>query len=72
MYLLRGLCNFSMGLLTYYAYQYAPANLVNIIKLFSIITTAIFGWWLLKEVLTKRELVLMVVATVLLIFFVTI
>ncbi|USN55118.1 MAG: EamA family transporter [Candidatus Peribacteria bacterium] len=56
--------------MTYFAYQYAPANVVNVIKLSSIMLTALFGWLFLQERLSRRELLLMCAVLVVLLLFV--
>lgn len=56
--------------LLYYAYLDTAANIVNVIRLFSIITTAIFARIVLKDKMSKRNLILMAVAFGLLLLFV--
>jgi drug/metabolite transporter (DMT)-like permease len=54
----------------YYGYQYLWSSLVNVIKLFSIVVTTISCWLWFGEKLSKREVILMSCAFVVLIAFV--
>lgn len=71
-YAMRGVGVFLMGLFTYYAYAYAPGNVVNVIKLGSIILTAIFGRYFLNESLSKKEITLMGIAIAILAMFIVV
>jgi len=54
----------------YYAYLDTPANIVNVIRLFSIITTAVFARIVLKDKMNKRNIILMGIAFAVLLLFV--
>lgn len=56
--------------LMYYAYLDTAANIVNVIRLFSIVTTAIFARVILKDRMSKRNIVLMSIAFTILILFI--
>lgn len=56
-------------LLLYYAYKHSPANIVNVIMVFQIVTASIFGFFILKDKMSKRNLNLMIIAAILLILF---
>lgn len=56
--------------LLYYGYLDTPANIVNVIRLFSIIVTALLARIFLKDKLSKRNMILMGIAFVILILFV--
>jgi len=55
--------------LFYFAYLDTPANLVNFVRLFSVVVTAILAWIFLKDSLSKRSIVLMSIALLLLVAF---
>ena len=54
----------------YYWYLDNPANIINFIRLFSIIVTAILSWIFLKDYMTKKQIWLMSVAFLLLVMFI--
>lgn len=64
-----GLCGATAGALQYYAYQTNPANLINFVKMFSLITTSTLCWIFLGDKLTKKQVLLMVVAIIVLVSF---
>lgn len=69
-YIARWIANFSMGVLGNFAYSLEAANTVNIVKLFSIVLSALFGYIFFRQVLQRKQIILMSVAFVLLIVFV--
>lgn len=68
--MLIGFCNVGANFLFYFAYLDNPANIVNFIRLFSIIASAILSWVFLKDYLTKKQLLLMLCAFIILIAFI--
>lgn len=66
-----GIFLMSSILCTYYGYQYLPSSLVNVIKLFSIVVTTLCCWLWSWDHLTKREMILMFCAFMVLIAFVS-
>lgn len=65
-----GASNVASAFLYYYGYLDNPANIINFIRLFSVVTTTILVWIFLKDRLTKKQIILMTIAFVLLILFV--
>ena len=61
--------NVIAGSLYLYAYESNPANLINFIKLFSLVVTMVFCWIFLKDVLTKKQVGLILAALGVLICF---
>lgn len=64
-----GLCGATSWSLHYYAYATNPANLINFIKLFSIVTTATLCRIFLNDKLSRKQVLLMVVAILVLVAF---
>lgn len=64
-----GLCGATSGALQYYAYQTNPANLINFIKMFSVITTSTLCRIFLNDKLTKKQICLIGCAVIVLIAF---
>ena len=64
-----GLTNVAFATLTYVGYQTNPANLINFIKLFSIVTASVLSRIFLKDYLTKKQVILLISAFILLIVF---
>ncbi len=56
--------------LLYYAYLDTPANIVNVIRLFTIISTSILAWIFIKDKMSKRNIILMIIAFVILMWFI--
>lgn len=67
---LMGFCNVWANFLFYYGYLDNPANIINFIRLFAIIVTAIFSRIFFKDKLTQKQLYLMMVGFVVLVAFV--
>lgn len=67
---LMWVCNVWANFLFYYGYQDNPANVINFIRLFYIITTAFFGRWFLHDKLSRKQLYLMLTAFAILVVFV--
>jgi len=65
-----GLSNVGSAFLYYYGYLDNPANIVNFIRLFGVVTTTILAWIFLKDKLTPKQIVLMGIAFILLMLFV--
>jgi len=65
-----GSSNVASAFLYYYGYLENPANIINFIRLFGVVTTTILAWIFLKDRLTQRQIILMVIAFVLLMLFV--
>jgi drug/metabolite transporter (DMT)-like permease len=65
-----GSANVASAFLYYYGYLDNPANIVNFIRLFGVVTTTILAWIFLKDRLTQKQIVLMSIAFVLLILFI--
>lgn len=64
-----GICWAIAWSIQYYAYQTNPANLINFIKLFSLITTSVLCRLFLNDKLTKKQVCLMGCALAVLITF---
>lgn len=58
--------------LTYYGYQTNPANVVNVVKLFTVPVAALGAWILFKDALSRKQSILLVIAVVLMVGFVII
>ncbi len=67
-----GLCGATAGSLHYYAYDTNPANLINFVKLFSIITAAVLCRIFLNDKLSRRQILLMILALIVLVLFVVV
>jgi drug/metabolite transporter (DMT)-like permease len=65
-----GSANVASAFLYYYGYLDNPANIINFVRLFGVVTTTILAWIFLKDRLTQRQIVLMSVAFVLLVLFI--
>jgi drug/metabolite transporter (DMT)-like permease len=65
-----GSSNVASAFLYYYGYLENPANIINFVRLFGVVTTTILAWIFLKDRLTQRQIVLMSVAFVLLVLFI--
>lgn len=65
-----GASNVASAFLYYYGYLDNPANIVNFIRLFGVVTTTILAWIFLKDRLTPKQIILMGIAFVLLMLFV--
>lgn len=55
--------------LFYYGYIDTPANIINFIRLLGIVAATIFGWIFLKDSLTQKQSILMILALIVLILF---
>ncbi len=58
------------SLLLYYAYINTPANVVNVLRLFGIIVTALLTRIFLKDTMSKRNIILMSFSFIILILFI--
>lgn len=67
---LIGLWLVGWNFMFYYGYLDNPANIINFIRLFSIIATAIFSWIFLKDYMSKKQIWLMIAAFLVLIIFI--
>lgn len=65
-----GLCNVGANFLFYYGYLDNPANIINFMRLFGIVVTAVLSWIFLRDILTKKQILLMVSAFVVLMLFI--
>ena len=65
-----GAGNIAAAFLYYYGYLDNPANIINFVRLFGVVTTTILAWIFLKDRLTRRQIILMSIAFVLLILFI--
>ncbi len=65
-----GSANVAAAFLYYYGYLDNPANIINFVRLFGVVTTTVLAWIFLNDRLTKREIILMSIAFVLLILFI--
>lgn len=65
-----GSANVAAGFLYYYGYLDNPANIINFVRLFAVVTTTILAWIFLKDRLRQKQIVLMSIAFVLLILFI--
>lgn len=70
LFLVIGLFATLNAYLTYYGYQMISANMVNVIKLFTVPVTAFAAWIFLKDALTKKQTILLVISMVMMIGFV--
>lgn len=61
-FMLIGLCNVIWVYLAYYGYQTLQANTVNVIRLFAIPFAALMCWIFLKDNLSKKQIILLVLA----------
>lgn len=58
--------------LTYYGYQTNPANVINVVKLFTVPVGALGARMLFKDTLSKKQTILLVMAVVLMVGFVVV
>ncbi len=58
--------------LTYYGYQTNPANVINVVKLFTVPVGALGARMLFKDTLSKKQTILLVIAVVLMVGFVVV
>jgi drug/metabolite transporter (DMT)-like permease len=65
-----GSANVASAFLYYYGYLDNPANIINFVRLFGVVTTTILAWIFLRDRLTQRQIVLMSIAFVLLVLFI--
>ncbi len=65
-----GSANVAAGFLYYYGYLDNPANIINFVRLFAVVTTTILAWIFLKDRLRQKQIILMSIAFVLLILFI--
>jgi len=65
-----GSTNVASAFLYYYGYLDNPANIINFIRLFGVVTTTILAWIFLKDRLTPKQIILMAIAFVLLVLFI--
>ncbi len=71
-YIVLGVFQIIWAIIFGYSYLYAPANMVNVIRLFQIILTAIFARILFKQKLSQRNIFLIILSFLILIAFVSI